>query len=71
MAAKNDITGDSLISKITSENYANNYDVIFTEKFDVLTIAGKEYTKCSKRCWLSDESGNPSCIKPGCETYTK
>ena len=29
MATKNDITGDSLISKTNSEAYRNNYDLIF------------------------------------------
>lgn len=29
MATKNDITGDSLISKVNSETYRNNYDLIF------------------------------------------
>ena len=31
MAAKNDITGDSLVSR-TSEAYRNNYDTIFGKK---------------------------------------
>lgn len=31
MAAKNDITGDSLVSR-TSEAYRNNYDAIFGKK---------------------------------------
>ena len=32
MATKNDITGDSLISKTNSEAYRNNYDAIFGKK---------------------------------------
>lgn len=32
MAAKNDITGDSLISKVANKNYADNYDRIFGKK---------------------------------------
>lgn len=32
MTAKNDITGDSLISKTNSESYRNNYDLIFGKK---------------------------------------
>jgi hypothetical protein len=30
--AKNDVTGDSLRSKPSSESYANNYDNIFRKK---------------------------------------
>jgi hypothetical protein len=29
MSSKNDVTGDSLRTKPTSESYANNYDAIF------------------------------------------
>ena len=29
MVSKNDITGDSIQTKGTSENYRNNYDLIF------------------------------------------
>lgn len=29
MATKNDITGDALISRLPSEAYKNNYDLIF------------------------------------------
>lgn len=32
MATKNDITGDSLISKTNNESYRNNYDLIFGKK---------------------------------------
>jgi hypothetical protein len=36
MATKNDITGDSLISKKNSESYRNNFESIFKKK-EVLT----------------------------------
>jgi hypothetical protein len=32
MATKNDITGDMLISRLPSEAYKNNYDLIFRRK---------------------------------------
>lgn len=32
MATKNDVTGDSLITKASSEAYRNNYDLIFKKK---------------------------------------
>lgn len=32
MATKNDITGDALITKVSNENYRNNYDLIFGKK---------------------------------------
>ena len=32
MATKNDITGDALISRLPSEAYKNNYDLIFRKE---------------------------------------
>ena len=32
MATKNDVTGDMLISRVPSEAYKNNYDLIFRRK---------------------------------------
>lgn len=32
MAARNDITGDSLVSRVTTDDYRNNYDAIFRKK---------------------------------------
>lgn len=32
MAAKNDITGDSIQTRTVSETYRNNYDLIFGKK---------------------------------------
>lgn len=32
MATKNDITGDALITKVSNDNYRNNYDLIFGKK---------------------------------------
>jgi hypothetical protein len=32
MAARNDITGDSITSKTTSEKYRDNWDAIFAKK---------------------------------------
>jgi len=32
MTATNDVTGDALISKVNSEAYRNNYDLIFGKK---------------------------------------
>lgn len=32
MSTKNDITGDSLISKVNTETYRDNYDKIFNKK---------------------------------------
>lgn len=32
MASTNDITGDSIVTKATSEEYRNNYDLIFGKK---------------------------------------
>lgn len=35
MATKNDITGDSIQSRGVSEDYRNNYDLIFRKKKEV------------------------------------
>lgn len=32
MTAKNDVTGDSIRTKIANEKYLNNYDLIFRKK---------------------------------------
>ena len=32
MATKNDVTGDMLISRVPSDAYKNNYDLIFGKK---------------------------------------
>lgn len=50
MVAKNDVTGDSIQTKGTSDAYRNNYDLIFgkkkktdTEKFDDAVMAPEFY----------------------------
>lgn len=35
-ASKNDITGDSIITKISSQEYRNNFDMIFRKSKEVL-----------------------------------
>lgn len=35
MATKNDVTGDSLISKASNQKYRDNYDAIFKKKDDI------------------------------------
>lgn len=37
MATKNDITGDTLISKVNSKQYEDNFDKIFGKKKPVVT----------------------------------
>lgn len=32
MATKNDVTGDSLISKVNTQAYEDNYDLIFRKR---------------------------------------
>jgi len=38
MATKNDITGDSLVSKVATETYRDNWDLIFKPKKDTAMI---------------------------------
>lgn len=35
MTAKNDITGDSIQTKIATENFVNNYDSVFNREYTV------------------------------------
>lgn len=59
MTAKNDVTGDSIRSKVGSESYRNNYDAIFRK--DKKEPEKKEDRPCSS---------NRNCEKEcdgGCE----
>ena len=40
MAAKNEITGDSLVSKKNNDNYRNNYDAIFGKQEEEKKMIG-------------------------------
>jgi len=53
MASKNDITGDSLISKTNSKAYENNYDLIFGKKSALCDICGKDLTTTKECAWTS------------------
>lgn len=53
MASKNDITGDSLISKTNSKDYENNYDLIFGKKNALCDICGKDLTTTKECAWTS------------------
>ena len=52
MATKNDITGDALVSKPTTDNYRDNYDRIFgsTKRLQHVQApcAGQEYLGCTE-----------------------
>lgn len=53
MTSKNDITGDSLISKTNSKAYENNYDLIFGKKSALCDICGKDLTTTKECAWTS------------------
>ena len=53
MASKNDITGDSLISKTNSKAYENNYDLIWGKKSALCDICGKDLTTTKECAWTS------------------
>ena len=42
MTAKNDITGDSIQTKIANENYLNNFDDVFMRDYFVVYRTEKE-----------------------------
>lgn len=67
MVAKNDITGDSIQSKLNNEKYSDNYDSIFKKEFKIITNGyGESRQKCSNRCWLDVKDGAFECNKPLC-----
>jgi hypothetical protein len=53
MATKNDITGDSLISKANTKAYENNYDLIFGKKSALCDICGKDLASTKECAWTS------------------
>lgn len=58
MAAKNDITGDSIQTRGTSEAFRNNYDLIFGKKKK--TEAEKFDEAVMKNEYYGDDNGAPS-----------
>lgn len=51
MATKNDITGDSIVSKVNTKAYEDNFDKIF--KKDLCDICGKDLGKVTECAWTS------------------
>ena len=76
MATKNDITGDSIQTKATSDAYRDNYDRIFGKKKEPISIIEdtKPYvlpTKCDK-CGISLEQPiGYVCSKSGCPVFVQ
>jgi len=54
MAAKNDITGDSIQSKVTDQAYRDNYDAIF-RKTPEQEAALKELVRINQELGLYDD----------------
>ena len=58
MAAKNDITGDSTLTKVSSDAYRNNFDNIFGKKSEDkpivqdMDISDSDSTKTKNNDWL-------------------
>ena len=67
MAAKNNITGDSIISKANTKSYSDNYDLIFSETKTLIDSNGKSWETCSRRCFLEIKDGIAVCDKNGCD----
>ena len=73
MVAKNDITGDSIQTKGTSDAYRDNYDAIFrkdkktdAEKFDEQVVMKEEYYDQELEDYKrqAQEMWNDSCTSP-------
>lgn len=63
--SKNDITGDSLVTKTTSDAYRTNFDAIFRKKSDIMepvtTKDEYEENKCDGACMCTcDKSSRRS-----------
>lgn len=50
MTAKNDITGDTIQTRATSQQYRDNYDVIFSKKQLNQKLANTGNTPCCEKC---------------------
>lgn len=62
MTAKNDITGDSIRSKDSSDAYRDNYDKIFRKKELPIVYEGKvEDQECSSNAGCKKDSCDGSC----------
>jgi hypothetical protein len=57
MVAKNDITGDSIQTKDSSEAYRNNYDLIFRKKETAQENFDVESPDPAERSWYYDSHG--------------
>lgn len=67
MVARNDITGDSIQSRISNEKYETNFDNIFQKKQEIVyRTDGVGMAKCPNRCWLEIKDDNFFCSKPNC-----
>lgn len=54
MATKNEITGDTLISKQTNEKFSKGYDAIdFSKKLVLCDICGKDLGSTKECAWTS------------------
>jgi hypothetical protein len=54
MSTKNDITGDSIISKAPSKAFEENYDRIFRKEVDsICNICGKDLQTTQECAWTS------------------
>ena len=72
MAAKNDITGDTIKSRVNSKEFEDNFDAIFRQKDPLCKVCGKSlsdkgnecaYTACplnwdEARCDVIGQNGN-------------
>lgn len=75
MASKNNITGDSIQTKATTEAYRDNYDRIFNKPIEI--IEDREEYKVPKspicpKCKIDTTSiSGYSCSKSDCPVFTQ
>jgi hypothetical protein len=46
MTAKNDVTGDSIISRVNSKSFEDNFDAIFRKPINLNTYPKHEFALC-------------------------
>lgn len=61
MAAKNDVTGESIKSRVSSNAYKDNYDAIFGKK-EVIQISEEAFDKITEMLDNPDPKPNQSLI---------
>lgn len=53
MAARNDVTGDLIKSRVTNKQFEDNFDAIFRKKDPLCDVCGKTLSTTKECAWTS------------------